>query len=162
MLIHTNKIKYFFIALAAAIVLAVPVFVSNTTTVYAAKSKSSSHSTCPGGNAPDNNGICPTCQKAGGCDYGNTTDPASKCNKKNCDLIAKYVNPAINVMSGLVGLVAVASIIFAGIQYSASDGDPQKAAKAKSRITNTLLALVMYLFLFAFFQFIIPGGVFNR
>lgn len=161
MLIHTNKIKIFFITLVAALPLAIPVFASNTT-VYAAKS-SSSHSTCPDGySTPNNNGICPTCQQAGGCDYGKTTDPASKCNKKSCDLIAKYVNPTINVLSGLVGLIAAASIIFAGIQYSSSDGDPQKAAKAKSRITNTLLALIMYLFLFAFFQFLIPGGVFNR
>ncbi len=161
MLIHTNKIKIILIALVALFVLAVPL-VSNQATTYAAKSSSTSHTTCPDGNAPDNNGLCPTCQKAGGCDYGKTTDPASKCNKKNCDLIAKYVNPTINVLSGLVGLIAAASIIFAGIQYSSSDGDPQKAAKAKSRITNTLLALIMYLFLFAFFQFLIPGGVFNR
>jgi hypothetical protein len=90
-----------------------------------------------------------------------TEDPAVKCTKDNCDLIAKYVNPAIDLFSLSFGLIAVISIIFGAIQYSASQGDPQKTAAAKSRISNTILALVAYLFLYAFLQFIIPGGAFH-
>jgi len=58
--------------------------------------------------------------------------------------------------------VAVISIILGGIQYSASEGDPQKASQAKSRITKTVFAIVSYFFLYAFLQFIVPGGVFNK
>ncbi|MGH7241496.1 MAG: hypothetical protein ACREGB_04330, partial [Candidatus Saccharimonadales bacterium] len=66
-----------------------------------------------------------------------------------------------NLLSILVGVIAVASIIMGGINYSTSGGDPQKAAKAKARITNTILALVIYGFLYGFLQFVIPGGLFK-
>lgn len=91
-------------------------------------------------------------------------DPAAKasCDDDACDLVQLYLNPAIALLSGLVGLVVAGSIIFGGIEYSSSQGDPQKAAKAKSRITNAIFALIAYLFLWAFLQFLIPGGVFNR
>lgn len=80
------------------------------------------------------------------------------CNPSGCDLIANYVNPAINLLSALFGLIAVASIIMGGIQYAASEGDPQKAANAKNRIYSTIIAIFAYLFLYAFLQFLVPGG----
>lgn len=89
-------------------------------------------------------------------------DPALTCVNDQCDLVARYVNPTINVLSASFGLIAVISIIMGAIQYSASEGDPQKAGAAKSRITNTILAVLAYLFLYAFLQFLVPGGIFNR
>ena len=84
------------------------------------------------------------------------------CNKDaGCDLIDTYVNPLVNLLSVAFGLIAVISIIMGGIQYSASEGDPQKSAQAKSRITNTLVAIFAYLFLYIFLQFLIPGGLFH-
>lgn len=76
-------------------------------------------------------------------------------------IIGGYVNPVIGVLSALVGVVVVISIIAGGIQYSTSAGDPQKAAKAKSRITNALIALVAFGFLFSFLEFLLPGGFLN-
>ena len=93
------------------------------------------------------------------------SDPAadpSACSNTSCDLIPKYVNPLIDTLSVMFGLIAVVSIIFGGIQYSASEGDPQKASQAKNRIAKTVFAIMAYFFLFAFLQFIIPGGAFNH
>jgi len=89
-------------------------------------------------------------------------DPALNCTSSKCDLISKYINPTINVLSVSFGLIAVISIILGAIQYSASEGDPQKSSAAKNRITNTIIAIVAYLLLYAFLQFLVPGGVFNR
>lgn len=86
----------------------------------------------------------------------------SACGPDGCDLIQKYLNPAINLLSVLFGFIAVASLIAGGIQYSMSEGDPQKAAKAKDRMAQTIIAVFAYAFIFSFLQFIIPGGVFNR
>jgi hypothetical protein len=61
----------------------------------------------------------------------------------------------------MVGIVVVISLILGGVEYSSSEGDPQKSAKAKRRIANTLFALIAYFFLFAFLQFLIPNGLFN-
>ena len=67
----------------------------------------------------------------------------------------------IRFLSAGVGLVIIGSIIVAGIQYSASNGDPQAAAKAKSRISSTLTALVIFIFSYALLNYLIPGGFFN-
>lgn len=89
-------------------------------------------------------------------------DPEANCDGDNCDFIKKYVNPAIGLLSVMFGLIVILSLIMGGIQYSASQGDPQKVTKAKQRIGNTILALVAYIFLYSFLQFLIPGGLFNR
>jgi hypothetical protein len=73
--------------------------------------------------------------------------------------VGGYVKPAVRILSGIVGLVSVISLIVAGISYSTSAGDPQKAAKAKSQITKTVVALFAYLFLFGFLNFLVPGGI---
>lgn len=88
-------------------------------------------------------------------------DPAIECKDKNCDLIGKYVNPAINLFSVAFGLIAIISIILGSINYAMSEGDPQKASKAKKRIVDTVFAVVAYIFLFSFLQFLIPGGAFR-
>lgn len=94
-------------------------------------------------------------------------DPATKsgnvCSQKqSCDLVGRYINPAIKLLTILVGVVAVISIIFGGIQYSTSGGDPSKVAAAKGRLMKTIIALISYAFLYAFLQFLVPGGLFNR
>lgn len=67
----------------------------------------------------------------------------------------------IRFLSFGVGLVIAASIIYAGIQYSASSGNPENSQNAKNRIINSLVGLVFYLLIFAFIQFLVPGGLFN-
>jgi hypothetical protein len=91
----------------------------------------------------DDNSCCPG--------TGNPT--AMQC------LMAKYVNPVVNLLATMVGVIVVASIVSAGIQYSASQGDPGKVSAAKQRITNSLLALVGFVFLYGFLQWVIPGGL---
>lgn len=102
------------------------------------------------------------------CTKVDCTDPAAKkydkkhkCNRDGCDLVDKYINPTIELLSGIIGLIASISLIAGGIQYSAAGGDPQKISAAKNRISKTILALVAYMFLAAFLQFIVPGGVFR-
>ncbi len=95
--------------------------------------------------------------------YASGVDPATKCSDSSqCDLIGQYVNPLIEVLSVSFGLIATISIILGAIQYTTSEGDPQKSAAAKNRITNTVIAIVAFLVLYAFVEFLIPGGIFNR
>src|SRR5205814_1498218 len=98
------------------------------------------------------------------CSNGQCTDEAAnpKCDASKCDFIKKYVNPFINLLSISFGLIAVISIIMGAVQYSTSGGDPQKVTQAKQRISKTIFAVLAYLFLYAFLQFIVPGGLFNR
>jgi hypothetical protein len=85
---------------------------------------------------------------------GNGADAAA------CDnFVNKYINPFIILLSALVGVVAVISIIMAGIQYASSADDPGTVTKAKQRIFNTIIGLVAYAFLFAFLNYLVPGGI---
>jgi len=66
----------------------------------------------------------------------------------------------INVLSSLVALIVIISIVFGGIQYTTAGGDPQKVAAAKSRIVNSVMAFFVFVFIFAFLQYLVPGGLF--
>lgn len=83
---------------------------------------------------------------------------ANACADAQC-ILDKYVNPAIKVLTACVGVAVVISIIVGGIQYSSAGGDPSKVGAAKGRIAKAIGALVMYIFLYAFLNYIIPGGV---
>jgi hypothetical protein len=94
-------------------------------------------------------------------DGGHSCCPKSAAKDATKCLFAKYVNPIVSLMSALVGIVVTVGIIFGAIQFSSSAGDPQKAANGKNHIRNALLGLLAYLLLYAFLQFIIPGGKLN-
>lgn len=86
---------------------------------------------------------------------------SSGCVGADCGLIRRYFNPVINFLTAVVGIVVTIAIIVGGIQYSTSADDPQKVAAAKARIINAVLAMLAFIFLWAFLQWLVPGGVFN-
>ncbi|HET7060356.1 MAG TPA: hypothetical protein VFH99_03525 [Candidatus Saccharimonadales bacterium] len=71
--------------------------------------------------------------------------------------IADALFGIIRFLSAGVGLVVIASIIVGGIQYSASRGDPQATAMAINRIRSSLFALLIFIFGYAFLNYILPG-----
>lgn len=77
----------------------------------------------------------------------------------NCKII-DYLVIVINALSALVGIVVVIMIVVGGIQYSAARDNPQAVQAAKTRITNAILALVVYVFFYGFLNYLIPGGLF--
>lgn len=90
-----------------------------------------------------------------------TSDAAAKtCDGGDCSgLIEKYVNPLIKGLSAIFGVAAAVSLAVGGTQYSSAGGDPSKVAAARKRIANTILAVLAYLFMLAFLQWLIPGGI---
>jgi len=84
---------------------------------------------------------------------------AAVLTKDNCGIIW-YLQLFINVLSGLVGVTVVIVLIVAGIQYSSAGNNPQQLSAAKGRIFNALLALLVFIFMYAFLQWIVPGGIF--
>lgn len=80
-------------------------------------------------------------------------------NGENCGIVG-LLNTVFNLVSGGIALAVIGNIIVAGIQYSTAQGDPSASGKAKNRIQGALIAFLMYLGLYAFLQWLIPGGVF--
>lgn len=77
----------------------------------------------------------------------------------NCGIV-KWLLIFINALAALVGIVVIGMIIIGGIQYSSAGDDPNKVQEAKKKITNALLALLTFIFMYAFLQWVVPGGVF--
>jgi hypothetical protein len=77
------------------------------------------------------------------------------------------LNPIVDMAFALfrllaagVGLVVTGSIIVAGIQYSASRGNPQATQASIARVSNSIVALLIYVFMFTIANFLVPGGMF--
>jgi len=75
--------------------------------------------------------------------------------------IVKNINKIVGVLAGLVGVVVVGTIILGGIQYATAGDKAEAVSAAKQRIINGLIALLAFLFIFAFLQWLVPGGVFK-
>ncbi len=79
-------------------------------------------------------------------------------NAENCSVVA-YLQLFIRFLSAAVGVVIVIMIAVRGIQYTAARENPQIVHNARIGILNAIMALILYLFTFAFLQWIVPGGV---
>ncbi len=79
----------------------------------------------------------------------------------SCGFFKSFVLPAINFLSAGVVLIVIIMIVVGGIRYSSAGDNPQVAAAAKGHIYNAIIALLLYFFLFALLQWIIPGGIFS-
>ncbi|MBB1535934.1 hypothetical protein HG462_000975 [Candidatus Saccharibacteria bacterium] len=72
------------------------------------------------------------------------------------DLMAQ-ANTIINVVIGVIGFVAVAFIIFGGVQYTTSAGDPGKVKKAKDTILYGIIGLVVSMLAYAIVNFVLAN-----
>jgi len=68
-----------------------------------------------------------------------------------------YLNKVINVVLGVIGVVAVAMIIIGGIQYATSSGDAAKAQKAQKTIIFSVVGLIIALLAFAIVNFVLTS-----
>ena len=89
------------------------------------------------------------------------TSSSKCCNGQSCDLIQEYINPTIDFLAAGVGIVVVIMMVIGGIQYITSQDNPQAVSAAKSRIVNALFALLLFAFMYAMLQWLVPGGILN-
>lgn len=81
-------------------------------------------------------------------------------NGKTTDVtIRDVVIEILKFLSIAVGLAVVGGVAAGGIVYSTAQGSPGKTQAGIKIITNSILALVLYLLMYAMLQFLIPGGV---
>ena len=67
----------------------------------------------------------------------------------------------INILTYGVGAAGVLGIVISGIQYMSSSGDPATMTKAKNRLVQVIIGLLCWGLLWAFLEWLIPGGVLN-
>jgi hypothetical protein len=89
-------------------------------------------------------------------EFSSTTCNNAKASGDEC--IAKYIGITTRFLAAGVGIVVIIMVIIGGIQYSSAGSEPQKLAAARTKIFNALLALIIFIFLFAILQWLLPGG----
>ncbi len=105
---------------------------------------------------------------------GNLTTPNGNNSKKNKDTppadaktailpsdwkIEDILNMVLVVVTTGVGIAAVGSIVFAGVLYITARDNAAQVSKAKTMIMNTIIGIVAYILMWAFLEWIIPGGI---
>lgn len=64
---------------------------------------------------------------------------------------------AIDVLTIGIGAAAVIGIIISGIQYATASGDPAAITKAKKRLIEILLGLIVYGLFYGLMRWLVPG-----
>ena len=98
---------------------------------------------------------------ASGCQNGNAEDCLKNDPTGSVSKVMQDVTLIINILSASVLVIGTIMIIVAGIMYTTSNADPQKVQNAKRMITNIIVGLVAYFFLWAVLQWLVPGGIFS-
>lgn len=113
---------------------------------------------CNGGNFGVGSEIVPHWYK-----YLDSEDVGGKCRPKFDDKLSvtatKIGIAVVEIMMRLVGFIAVGYLIWGGIQYITSQGEPDGLKSAKDTITNALVGLVISIMAIGIVQFI--GGAFR-
>ncbi len=91
----------------------------------------------------------------------NLPTPTQVSDQLHKNPITTKLNDLVTLVGGVVGIVVIGNIIFGGIQYIMAGGNPQAAADARKRITNSVIALVTFFLIWSFVQWLVPGGVFG-
>lgn len=73
--------------------------------------------------------------------------------------VFKLLGMVINIMTFGIGSLAVFGIVFSGFQYASARDNEAQVKKAKERITNIVIGLVVYAVAYAVISWLLPGGL---
>jgi len=68
---------------------------------------------------------------------------------------------AVNILTAGIGIVAIGGIVYASILWTTAEDKNAQIVKSKETIFNVVVGLVAFALLWAFLNFLIPGGVFS-
>ena len=71
------------------------------------------------------------------------------------------INIVLNVMTFGVGIAGTLGIVITGIMYLTARDNEAQMTKAKSRLINIVIGLAAYAVMWAFLQWLLPGGIFG-
>lgn len=95
-------------------------------------------------------------------DAGQSANSYAECNlpveSADSPSLMKTVMQILNVVVGIVGVIAVAVIIIGGILFVTSTGDAAKTTRARNTILYGIVGLVISLLAFAIVNFVISNG----
>jgi len=67
----------------------------------------------------------------------------------------------LNIMTAGVGVLAVGGIVYGAVMYASAGDKADQTKKAMGIITNVVVGLIAYGFMYLILNFLIPGGIFS-
>lgn len=133
--------------------------------------------TCDDGSTPGADGKCADGSTPGkktpvqpsGSYKGTQTQNCGKAqtNILSCDkdssgseVIGYILKAILMIMSVGVGILAVGGIVYGAILYSSAQDNAAQTKKAIEVIINTVIGLLLYIFMYSILNWLVPGGVF--
>ena len=134
-----------------------------SSSVFAEPSKSAAGSTSANSSSSSDSG-----ESAGTCPPGSKNPGATNiaaCNinpSHNKDDLISDVNKIINVVLGVLGVVAVGVIIYGGFLFLTAQGDPGRIKKGKDSITWGVIGLIIALLSWSIINFVLTTTMSTR
>lgn len=94
-------------------------------------------------------------------DCGDIDTSLINCNTTNGNPVTGILIQIINFMAIGVGIAVVGGIIWGGLVYASSNGDASKIQQGKLIIVNSVIGLLLFFFMYALINYIVPGGLFT-
>ena len=63
----------------------------------------------------------------------------------------------VNILSIVIGVVAVIGIVVVGIQYMTAGGNEEQTRKAKRRLFEIIIGIAAYILMYALLTWLLPG-----
>ena len=83
------------------------------------------------------------------------------CGSADSSPVTALILMVVEFLAVGVGIAVVGGIAAGGVMYALAGGEPAKVKQAISIITNAVIALVLFIFMYAIINFFVPGGVFS-
>lgn len=94
-----------------------------------------------------------------GINCGEAETVLIKCDGKGVEAIGNVLKIVITVMTTLIGIAAVGGLAWASILYAKAEDSEGNTKEAKELIRNIVIGLLLYGFLVAIVNWLVPGGV---
>lgn len=90
---------------------------------------------------------------------GNTETAILECDNTE-NSIALLLKQAVQILYAVIGVLSVVMVMVAGLIYATAGEHEERVKLAKTMIRNTIIGIVLYMFMTVILNFLVPGGVF--
>ncbi len=79
------------------------------------------------------------------------------CDNGSGSSVLAVLTLVLDILTGLIGIVAVIGITIVGIQYLTAGGSEEKTRKAKRRLFEIVLGVAAYVVIYVLLKWLLPG-----
>lgn len=90
---------------------------------------------------------------------GGTSTALIDCDDSENGLVS-LIKMVVGILYTVVGILAVVMVMAAGVVYATAGENANQVSLAKTMIRNTVIGILLYVFMTVILNFLVPGGVF--